>query len=546
MSTSNFNQIDANTGYNYINASGTAYNYILSATTNLMSATTSNTMRSVGTNYITGTTNGSNEITANGTGTNKMTSATTNTLTATTSNTLSSGGTNFITGTTNGSNEITANGTGTSTITTSSGKNLISSTSGIIELKTGAGTETGINIENTNVTDGGITLKSNAGDINLVATSLKNNGQTINPQRSYNIDYRNGGTSASYGIEIIRAADDPNTLLTDPTNSATYIEILTKSNLASGYNNQCISGYFRSGGDSDMVTTIDILNSQYINIEQHIAGIYSGGNSSGYISFIFYLVGGFEYRIITNGTLGNYWNNITTTPTFEKWILTNNITYAPIAGTTFAIVKVADTGVDFIGVTANTSLLLKASLLNNGNIYQTTTAKELNFRMSNTKLLSKETYIGTPATGIVPIVNFTLVGQQRDINTVNTTPINWKLPSTNTSNSMQYTRIPFNCRVVGIMLTFNNTFTSGAPQFMCRVTWVSSTAGSSTSSDILIPAGEINQGGSGYSNPQQNTLTHIAGDYFTAQVSYFTDATATTPYVLTAEYTITFYFQQLP
>ncbi len=54
-------------------------------------------------------------------------------------------------------------------ITTTTGKASIISTSGVIELKTGALTNTGINIENTNATTGGITLKTagTTGDIVL-------------------------------------------------------------------------------------------------------------------------------------------------------------------------------------------------------------------------------------------------------------------------------------------------------------------------------------------------------------------------------------------
>ena len=58
---------------------------------------------------------------------------------------------------------------GTLNANTSTGKNSLSSTAGQIELKTGALTNTGINIENTNTTTGGITLKTNGttGDIVL-------------------------------------------------------------------------------------------------------------------------------------------------------------------------------------------------------------------------------------------------------------------------------------------------------------------------------------------------------------------------------------------
>lgn len=124
---------------------------------------------------------GTETITGNKTITGTLTATnTTTSLTATTKNELVSftglnslyntSGSNVITNF-SGSNLMTAFTTGTNTLTTITGKTLINSTTGQIELKTGAGGITGINIENTSTTTGGITLKTNGstGDINLTS-----------------------------------------------------------------------------------------------------------------------------------------------------------------------------------------------------------------------------------------------------------------------------------------------------------------------------------------------------------------------------------------
>jgi hypothetical protein len=63
---------------------------------------------------------------------------------------------------------------GTFNANTNAGKNSLSSTTGQIELKTGATTNTGINIENSSATSGGITLKTNGSTGDIVLTSGDN------------------------------------------------------------------------------------------------------------------------------------------------------------------------------------------------------------------------------------------------------------------------------------------------------------------------------------------------------------------------------------
>jgi len=96
--------------------------------------------------------------------------ATNGILTQTGGSTLTSGTANNLITTTTGSNTLSATSalgtnaisstTGATAITTTTGKASISSTTGVIELKTGATGDAGINIENTHPTAGGITIKT--------------------------------------------------------------------------------------------------------------------------------------------------------------------------------------------------------------------------------------------------------------------------------------------------------------------------------------------------------------------------------------------------
>lgn len=118
---------------------------------------------------------------------------------------------------------------GTLNANTNAGKNSLSSTTGQIELKTGASTNTGINIENTNATDGGITLKTNGttGDIiitsgdNINLTASGTGGDvliTSSSSSTAGIKLSNLGTG---GISILSSTTSPLTMGTGTTDYAT-------------------------------------------------------------------------------------------------------------------------------------------------------------------------------------------------------------------------------------------------------------------------------------------------------------------------------------
>jgi hypothetical protein len=145
------NLIRTTTGTNTISSVNTT------ATANLIEATGTgggNTMRA------TGSGGGGNNI-STFSGTNDIVGA------------RASGDANTIRAPSGGNNAITST-TGTNTITSTTGNNTITSTTGQIKLETGALTNTGILIENTNTTTGGITLKTNGSSGDIILSSVDN------------------------------------------------------------------------------------------------------------------------------------------------------------------------------------------------------------------------------------------------------------------------------------------------------------------------------------------------------------------------------------
>jgi hypothetical protein len=89
---------------------------------------------------------------------------------------------------------------GTLNANTSTGKNSLSSTTGQIELRTGAGTNTGINIENTSVTDGGITLRTTGTTGDIILSSGDDITINTRPNSGGNITIEVGTLSTATGL----------------------------------------------------------------------------------------------------------------------------------------------------------------------------------------------------------------------------------------------------------------------------------------------------------------------------------------------------------
>ena len=437
---------------------------------------------------------------------------------------------------------------------------VINSTTGSTKLTTSNTTDTGINIENTNATTGGITVKTygTSGDINLLSGRnidlvgvLTHNTATVNPRRQYQLNYTNGGNSVGYGVEIIRAVDDPNNPYTTnkAQNGKTYIEIFCNGNSAAGYNATRISGYFISSGNSDAVSQSDFAISTYVPLENHFSNIMTGSTGTTYISFIFYLVGGFNYTIITDGKVGNYWNNIFSVAPYEQWALTSNITYNTGATATFAIAKVANTGADYLGVTASAVNILAPDYFNQPKIYQYTDARENIWKMTDSKMLSAEHYIGSPSTSLVPMVNFTKSAIRSTTTAGSSGSLNFMLDD-NASNVGLRANIPFNCRVVGVEVNFDNDATPPGVSVRFQVYLGSTTALFSsafldTSALMIVPTTFWSTAYGNVTSCNPTTGALINAGYTQYGSWRCIDSSAGTPVTLNQEFQVIFYYQQL-
>ncbi len=390
-------------------------------------------------------------------------------------------------------------------------------------------------------------LTSNTDNINLTTgLALQHNSQTFNPRRQYSLDYTNGSTVLYYGVEIIRAANDPNNVLSPaPGNGKTYVEIFANSTFAAGYNPSRLNGYFIGGGNSDVLNQTDFLCSTYSYLEPTFGPIMSGFSSANYTSFVFYLIGGLNYRIITDGVVGNYWNNTTTAPNFERWVLTNNTTYNTGQTSTFAIVKNLN-GTDFIGTTASVDTLAFPALFLDANIWEYNTARRNRFKITDSKIIAPEQYIAAAgSTTAVPVVSFTKIGIKNG-GTSNSN-INWGLDTVNVS---LLASIPFKCRCVAIDVVFDNDATPPTVDVYFKVYLGNSTTiGDSdyfaSGNGIRIDVGQLGANGwtDGIQTLSQPTIgagTQFFGSWECRSVA--TNALTT----LNQEFIITFYFQQLP
>ena len=393
-------------------------------------------------------------------------------------------------------------------------------------------------------------LTSNTDNINLTTgLALQHNSQTFNPRRQYSLNYRNGITTRYYPVEIIRAVDDPNNVLSPaPVNGRTYIEIFSNGNNAASYNSSRLAGVFLGQGNSDGTAQTDFLISQYDEAEPTFGPIYSGGTATSYLSFVFYLIGGFNYTIITDGVVGNYWNNNTTTP---LWVLTGGTTYNTGATSTFAIVKNSNsTFTDITGTTASVlTLATGAQQYMNFNIYDYTSIRANKYRLTDSKEIAPERYIGTPSSGtaVVPMVNFTKFGVR--IGTGSSSMINWGIESVNESRIAQ---IPYKSRCVGVDVSFDN---DGSPPavnvrfqvYLGNANVVASATYLDTGNFITVATTRwsTTTGTAESTNvPDQNLVIPAGTDFYGSWrcINSSTFAAVT----LNQEFVITFYFQQLP
>jgi hypothetical protein len=239
----------------------------------------------------------------------------------------------------------------------------------------------------------------------------------FNPQmKSYVINMTGGTISSSfaYAIEIECAPTDPyqTTSLQSPM---TYIEVTCINNTtATGVNQQTFAGKFRASGTGDGVNTSDFRMSMYDATEPRFISMLCGDTTQTYKSFVLYVVGGFEYRILTNGRVVRH-AGYNLTNTNGSWSTRGRLTaptalgltYTPVAGTTFAVRKTL-AGVDSGGVTtANITTLIANGYLNTEKIAGYTTARALTTHASNTYEIHPRYYIGTPLTStILPLCSF--------------------------------------------------------------------------------------------------------------------------------------------
>ena len=393
-------------------------------------------------------------------------------------------------------------------------------------------------------------LTSNTDNINLTTgLALQHNSQTFNPRRQYSLNYTNGLTTRYYPVEIIRAVDDPNNVLSPaPVNGRTYIEIFSNGNNAALYNSSRLAGVFLGQANNDATTQTDFLISQYDEAEPTFGPIYSGGTATSYLSFVFYLIGGFNYRIITDGIVGNYWNNNTTTP---LWVLTGGTTYNTGATTTFAIVKNSNsTFTDITGTTASTlTLATGAQQYMSFNIYNYTATRANKYRLTDSKQIAPEHYIGTPSSGtaVVPMINSTKIGIKNG--GTSSSNINWCLDPVNVGLIAQ---LPYKSRCVAVDVSFDNDATPPAVNVRFQIYLGSTSA--IASADYLDTANFITIATTRWSTttgtaessniPDQDLVIPAGTDFYGSWrcVNSSTLAAVT----LNQEFVITFYFQQLP
>ena len=597
--TTGINRMTSTSGQNVITTGRTT------TTSNLIDSTSTggNTIRTTsGTNTITSTTGINTLTTGNTTSTANLIDATaagggntirtttgTNTITTTTgSNTLTTGGTtatsNLIDSTSTGGNTIRTN-SGTNTISSTSGNNTLTTLTGdntmvtfssggvnTISSSNGSGVNpanlitatfgglnvirnnTGINIMEATGSGGGNQLTTSNGNNTLTAGGsgnnnlvgrLQHNTQTVNPRRQYQLDYTNGGTAIFYGVEIIKAVNDPNNILSpEPTNGKTYVEIFSNGNLATAYNSSRLNGYFIASGNSDTVSQCDFMLSTFAYNEPTFGPILSGSTSTSYTSFIFYLVGGFNYTIITDGTIGQRYNNISSAPPYDLWTPANNITYNTGTGATFAVAKVVSTSADIVGVTAASATLSNPAFFLDISIWEYATTRRNKFRITDSKIIAPEQYIASAgAATATPVVGFTKSGVR--VGGTSFSTLSWGIDSTAVT---QRARIPFKCRCVGVDISFDLDGTPPTVTTRFIATLGSTTAVGSSDycyTEITILVGGWTASGNAVSQEilNQPVIPANTDFYGSWQLFNFSTGAAVT---LNQEFLITFYFQQLP
>lgn len=390
-------------------------------------------------------------------------------------------------------------------------------------------------------------LTSNTDNVNLTAgKALQHNSQTFNPRRQYNLNYTNGLTTEYYGLEIIKSQNDPNnTLSPAPTNGKTYIEIISNGNLAAAYNSSRINGYFIGAGNSDSVNQCDFLVSTYDHLEPTFGPLYTGSSSNGYTSFVIYLIGGFNYRIITDGTIGQSWNNNATT---KRWTPANSITY-DTGSSTFAITK-SLTFVDTLGATAGASAIVNGmSVFTDFNVYDYTSTRANKFKMTDSKIVGREQYIApiNTATTLQPVISFTKIGYRNG--GTSSSMINWGLDATNVSLLAQ---LPYKSRCVAVDIVFDNdatppTVSTRFQAYLGDTNAVASATYLDTSNFIIISStswSTTTGWADGTQVPDQDLVIPAGTPFYGSW--RLVNASTLAAVTLNQEFIITFYFQQLP
>jgi hypothetical protein len=409
------------------------------------------------------------------------------------------------------------------------------------------GTQTETDVMSWNASTGDIELSAlnatNDGNLNLVAgTALQNNSQTFNPRRQYQLDYTNGSTSSYYGLEIVRAANDPNNPFSPTaTNGKTYIEIFSNGNPDAGYNSSRLNGYFIGSGNSDAVNQSDFLCSTYDYLNPTFGLIMTGSTAASYTNIVFYLIGGFQYTIITDGKVGQYWNNAN--PGSERWTPSNTTTYNTGATTTFAIKK-NNNLTDNTGTTAVAATLSAPVNFLDTNIWEYTTNRRNKFKITDSKIIAPEQYIAAAgATTAVPVVSFTKSGVR--VGGTSFSTLSWGIdPNAIT----QRARIPFKCRCVGVDISFDTDATPPTVSTRFIATLGSTTAVGSSDylyTEIFVGSGGWTASGNAVSEQITQTPTIPANTDFYGSWQLFNFSTGV-PVSLNQEFLITFYFQQLP
>lgn len=189
--------------------------------TNTLSASTVNNITNVG--LAVGSAAIANSISTTG-GYNRITSATTSTLAN--EITATGGGGNAMTTLLGGATAVRSLGTGTALFFTNSGKNTVGSTSGQVEVSTNNSGSSGILIQNTNTTTGGIRIESDGATGSLVLDSAG----TLNAITSTG---KNSLSSTTGDIELITGSASATGINIENTN-ATSGGIAIKTNGTTG------------------------------------------------------------------------------------------------------------------------------------------------------------------------------------------------------------------------------------------------------------------------------------------------------------------------